>query len=96
MIINGHIIARWNHQDYAHRMVSLAPIDGKSFAFYGLEIFANNFLSIGARDMKHCHSTRIVMAIPTSRISSFYDHWMARYRGLTCLNYRILLAGCSW
>jgi hypothetical protein len=32
--------------------MSLAPIDGKLFAFYGLEIFANIILSIGARDMK--------------------------------------------
>ena len=32
--------------------MSLAPIDGKLFAFYGLEIFANIFLSIDARGMK--------------------------------------------
>jgi hypothetical protein len=32
--------------------MSLAPIDGKLFAFYGLEIFANNYSSIGARDTK--------------------------------------------
>jgi hypothetical protein len=42
--------------------MSLASIDRKLFhAFYGLETFANNFLSIGARDMKtlpfdvYCH-----------------------------------------
>ena len=27
-------------------------MDGKLFAFYALETFANNFLSIDARDMK--------------------------------------------
>ena len=32
--------------------MSLASIDGKLFAFYALETFANNFLSIDARDMK--------------------------------------------
>ena len=32
--------------------MSLASIDGKLFAFYTLETFANNFLSIDARDMK--------------------------------------------
>ena len=30
----------------------LAPIDGKLFAFYCLETFANNILSIGIRGMK--------------------------------------------
>jgi len=32
--------------------MSLASIDGKLFAFYVLETFANNFPSIDARDMK--------------------------------------------
>ncbi len=32
--------------------MSLVSIDGKLFAFYALETFANNFLSIDARDMK--------------------------------------------
>ena len=32
--------------------MSLASIDEKLFAFYALETFANNFLSIDARDMK--------------------------------------------
>ena len=32
--------------------MSLASIDKKLFAFYALETFANNFLSIDARDIK--------------------------------------------
>ena len=32
--------------------MSLASIDGKLFAFYALETFASNFLSMDARDMK--------------------------------------------
>ncbi len=33
------------------RFMSLASLDGKLFAFYCLEIFENNFLSIGPRDV---------------------------------------------
>ena len=56
------------------RFMSLASLDGKLFAFYALETFANNFLSIDARDMKYRHSMRIVMTNPTSHNMSFYDH----------------------
>ena len=51
--------------------MSLALIDGKLFTFYRLEIFVNNFSSIGARNMKtppfnarhHCNSNELYFVI---------------------------------
>ena len=57
--------------------MSLASIDGKLFAFYALETFANNILSIGARDMKippfdaHRHDeSNELLSIPLRSIES--------------------------
>ena len=37
---------------YSMNFMSSALMDGKLLAFYCLETFANNFLSINAKDMK--------------------------------------------
>ncbi len=49
---NSSLDSSWRCASNGSIFISLASIDGKLFTFYALETFANNFLSIDARDMK--------------------------------------------
>ena len=86
---NSSLESPWRCASNGSVFMSLAHIDGKLFAFYVLETFANNFPSICARDIKippfDAHRYGL-MVIPTSYFLLSYNHRTARYRGLTWLN----------